>query len=158
MKKALKITVIFLAMAFVLIQFDRPARTNPATIQSETLFANVDVPPNVQSILIRSCADCHSHDTNWVWYSNVAPISWGMTDHVKVGREELNFSKWSTYPTDRKLHKLEEICEEVENGEMPHYQYLWLHWDAKLSVEDIKSLCEWSRIENQKLRESENSN
>lgn len=157
-KKALKISLIVLAAGFLLIQFDRPGRTNPVIVQSETLEANTIVPENIRNILTRSCSDCHSNNTDWIWYSNIAPISWGMVDHVDQGRGELNFSLWGTYSKERKNKKLDEICEEVESGEMPHYQYLWLHWDSKLSIDDVKSLCEWTREEARKLNQTENSN
>ena len=153
-KKILKITVIAVAFLFVAIQFYRPARTNPPINEAETLEAATQVPPNIQSILTRSCNDCHTNKTNWTWYSNVAPISWGMVDHVNEGRDELNFSKWTTYSANRKSKKLEEVCEQVESGDMPHYQYLLIHWDPKLSADDIKALCDWSKTESAKISTS----
>lgn len=154
MKKVLKITLIILAIGFIAIQFYRPARTNFPVVEAETLEASTQVPENVQAILKRSCNDCHTNQTDWIWYSNIAPISWGMVDHVDEGRKELNFSKWATFNKDRKLRKLDEICAEVESGEMPHYQYLWLHWDAKPSAEDKKILCDWTKSEAAKLDET----
>jgi Haem-binding domain len=153
MKKLLKITVIILACGFALIQFIRPARTNPIVNQAETLEASTDVPQNVSEMLSRSCSDCHSNNTNWIWYSNIAPISWKIVEHVNEGRQKLNFSIWFTYAADRKKRKFDEICSEVEIGEMPHSQYLWLHWDAKLSENDIESLCEWTKKEAAKISE-----
>ncbi len=150
MKKVLKIVAIVLAIGFIAIQFYRPARINVPIVQAETLEATTRVPENVQNILERSCNDCHTNQTNWVWYSNIAPISWGMVDHVNVARNELNFSKWATYSATRKDKKLDEICEQVESGEMPHYQYLWLHWNAVLSTDDVKILCDWTKSEEAK--------
>ncbi len=72
-------------------------------------------------------------------------MSWGMADHINVGRDELNFSVWGTYSEKRQKRKLEEICEEVEEGNMPHYQYLWLHWDANLSESEKETLCSWTK-------------
>ena len=114
----------------------------------------MNVPSVVSEIFTRSCNDCHTNNTNWTWYSNIAPISWGMVDHVNEGREKLNFSKWSTYNLDRKIRKLDEICEEVKAGQMPHNQYLWLHWDATLTAEDVKQICDWTKIEYEKLSNS----
>ena len=158
MKKIIKIVLILLAAAFIAIQFYRPDRTNPPIVQAETLEATTEVPQDVQSILKRSCNDCHSNNTNYPWYSNIAPISWQVVDHINVGRDELNFSKWGTYKQKKKDHKLEEICEQVESGEMPHNQYLWIHWDANLSKSDIQVLCNWTKSEKLKNRSIDENN
>ncbi len=50
----------------------------------------------------RSCFDCHSNNTNYPWYSKVAPISWYINSHIKKGRKILNFSKWNGYSKDEK--------------------------------------------------------
>lgn len=149
--KYLKIAVIVLAVAFIGIQFYRPDFTNPPVVENENMFAVNQVPENVKTILKRSCADCHSNETVYPWYSQVAPSSWFLADHIEEGRNELNFSKWNTYETRRKDHKLDELCEQVESKEMPLPSYLWIHWDAKLSEEEIKTLCDWSKAERQKF-------
>lgn len=155
MKKVLKILFIVLAIAFISIQFFRPERTNPPVVEAETLKANTKIPENVEAILNRSCKDCHSNETVYPWYSNIAPVSWSVVDHIRVGREKLNFSKWGTYSQRKKERKLEEICEEVEEGEMPHYQYLWVHWDATLTKSDVEVLCEWTKNEKLKLESTD---
>ena len=111
MKKVLKIIAIILFLGFVGLQFMRPERTNPPINESETLESTVEVSNDVQEILKRSCDDCHSNKTVYPWYSNIAPISWSVVDHIRVGRAELNFSKWGTYSKSRQERKLEEICE-----------------------------------------------
>lgn len=148
MKKILKIAVIVLFAVFLAIQFYRPARVNPEINPAEEIAG---VPENVAGILQKSCNDCHTNNTNWRWYSNVAPVSWEMVEHVEKGREELNFSIWNTYTAKRKDHKLDEICEQIETKEMPLPSYLRVHWDAELNAEEIKTLCDWAKIERQKL-------
>ncbi|MGI8668664.1 MAG: heme-binding domain-containing protein [Aridibacter sp.] len=157
MKKILKVIAILIFIGFVGIQFIRPNRTNPPINEAETLEATTYVPENIEAIFNRSCNDCHSNKTVYPWYSNVAPISWKLVEHIEEGRDEMNFSKWGTYSKERKQRKLEKICEEVEAGEMPHNQYLWLHWDAKLSDEQIKILCNWTKNEMEKIEKSKNS-
>ncbi len=144
-KKILKIAVIAAIVGFAAIQFWRPDRTNASIDPKNTLEAHLEVPQNVSAILERSCNDCHSDKTVWPWYSNVAPMSWGVADHVHEGRKELNFSVWGTYKDRRKNHKLKEVCEQVEKREMPHNQYLWLHSEATLTDSDVKTLCDWSK-------------
>jgi Haem-binding domain len=149
-KRALKILRWFgLAVVVVLIglQFVRPSRTNPAVDQTQTIHARLQVNPQVAAILDRSCQDCHSNTTRWPWYSNVAPVSWFVIDHVNHGRSHLNLSEWGSLDNRQAGKKLEEICEEVEDGAMPLESYTRIHWDAKLSPEDVKTLCEWTAAE-----------
>ncbi len=151
MKKFLKIAVIVVIVAFIAIQFYRPGKVNPPVNAAERLEATTQVPENVQAILKRSCNDCHSNETVYPWYSNVAPFSWLLANHIEEGRREMNFSVWNTYNARRKRKKLEETCEQVTMGEMPHNQYLWIHRDAVLSEDDKKVLCDWTQTEMAKL-------
>jgi Haem-binding domain len=144
MKKWLKRVAIVLLLAFVVIQFWRPDRTNPPVDPSRTIQATMPVPPQVDAILQRSCNDCHSNNSVWPWYSNVAPMSWRVAEHIHEGREHLNFSEWASYPPNDAAHLLEEICEETEEGNMPLWDYLLAHPKAKLSNADVRTLCEWA--------------
>ena len=155
MKKALKIIVLILFLAFVGIQFVRPARVNKPIASEQTLETNAQVPEDIQRIFQKSCNDCHTNQTNWRWYSEIAPMSWGMVEHVEEGRTELNFSEWASYETPRKRRKLDEICEQVQTKEMPLNQYVWVHWDAKLSDAEIKSVCDWTEAERARLEKEE---
>ena len=154
MKKTLKIIAIVLFIAFIAIQFNRPDRTAPPIVESETLEASTRVPEEVEQILIKTCNDCHTNKTNYPWYSQIAPASLFLASHVDEGRRELNFSIWNTYETRRKRRKLDEICEQVTERYMPLPSYLWIHWDAKLSDENIKILCDWAEQEKAKLTEA----
>jgi len=152
MKKALKIIVLILFLAFVVAQFFRPNRTAPFDVPAETLEASTAVPAEVGAILSRSCVDCHSNRTSYPWYSNVSPVSWFLQNHIDVGRNELNISVWNTYPTKKKIRKLDKICEEVSNGEMPLPSYLWIHWDASMQPGDTDKLCGWTEAEKARLQ------
>lgn len=151
MKKVWKWIGIILVVAFIGIQFYRPARTNPISDERQSLFAGASVPADVQAILQRSCNDCHSNQTKWPWYSHIAPVSWFLVDHVNDGRAELSFSDWGTYPPKKAGHKLEEICELVEKGEMPLESYLIMHRDAALTEGDKQVICNWAKQERAKL-------
>jgi hypothetical protein len=153
MKKALKIVALILFVGFVVIQFIRPDLTNPPVVASETIESSMQIPENVQKILTTSCKDCHSNETNYPLYSKIQPSGWFLKDHIDEGRSNLNFSVWNTYETRKKKRKLEEICEQVEIKEMPLPSYLWIHWDAKLSESDTKTLCDWAKAESAKIPE-----
>lgn len=139
----------YAAITFVVIgigsQFIRPARTNPPTDPSATMGARMSVPADVSAILARGCRDCHSNETRWPWYSNVAPLSWWVIDHVNHGRSHFNYSAWAKYPPDEAAKLLEGSCELTQKSAMPLPSYLWMHPDARLSPSDVAVLCAWTR-------------
>lgn len=145
--KWLKRILLVLALLFVVAQFFRPTFANPPIVEAKVLHA----PANVQAILDRSCADCHSSHTVYPWYSRISPVSWWLAGHIKDGRRELNFDEAGGYTEKRTLRKMTEICEQVEKGEMPLKSYLPLHPAAKLSDADKKTLCDWTRSEKQRI-------
>ncbi len=153
MKKTLKVFTVVLFVAFIALQFYRPDRIAPPVVEAETLEASTQVPENVEQILTRSCNDCHTHKTNYPWYSQIAPASLFLANHVADGRLSLNLSVWNTYETKRKRRKLDQICEQISEKEMPLPSYLWIHWDAKLSDADVKTLCDWTDKEKARLAE-----
>lgn len=151
MKKALKVTAIVLFAVFIAIQFYRPDFSNPQGVAGQALEETTQVPDAVENIVKRSCNACHSSSTEYPWYSRIAPSSWFLASHIRDGRKLLNFSEWGTYETLRKRRKLEKICEQVKTREMPLPSYLWIHWSAKLSDDEIKTLCDWSESEKTRL-------
>jgi hypothetical protein len=151
MKKIFRWVLIILVCAFVVIQFIRPARTNPAVNPQQTIEANLQVSPQVAAIFDRSCNDCHSNKTVWPWYTNVAPVSWLLTNHVNEGRHNMNLSEWGSYDKDKQSRRLRDMCEQVQDGEMPLSTYTPLHPSAKLSAEDVKTICDWGNSERQRL-------
>lgn len=144
LKTVLKVLAVVIVAAFVVIQFFAIDKTVPATVQADTLAVAVTVPPNVNAILERSCNDCHTNNTVYPWYSNVQPFGWFLQNHINDGRRHLNMSQFGTYAANRKVKKLEEVCEQVQSREMPLPSYLWIHRDSVLSDADIKVLCDWS--------------
>jgi len=136
---------------FVVSQFFGPAKTNPARYSSQSIKSRLQVTPQVAAILDRSCNDCHSNETRWPWYSNVAPVSWFVIDHVDEGRQNLNFSEWSRYTQRDVDGMLKQICQEVKAGAMPLSSYTPLHPGSKLSAEDVKILCDWTSAERARI-------
>ena len=130
---------ILLGMLFnlVAIQFVPPDRLNPPV--------EVEVPAlaDVRVILRRACYDCHSNETVWPWYSQVAPFSWLVARDVRKGREELNFSTWNRIAAKQQVKKLKESWKEVAKGDMPPWFYVTFHSDATLSEEDRTALRNW---------------
>ena len=159
MKKFIKIVFIFLIIAFVVIQFFRPDRTTTTVYGENHITKKLNVPDNVHQIFKRSCFDCHSDHTTWPWYTNIAPASWLVAKDVSNGRTKMNFSEWGKIPESKREARLEAICEEIKEGEMPLKEYLYLHGDAKLSQQEKDLLCSWVEAELKKIEESgENDN
>jgi len=84
--------------------------------------------PRTREIFMRVCKNCHSNETEWPWYSNIAPSSWLVQYDVNEGRSEFNISEWG-----RAKNKGDEAAQEVREGDMPPWYYLPLHPEARLS-------------------------
>jgi hypothetical protein len=152
-RKALKLMAIVLVICFAAAQFVTERRTNPPSDPSRGMDKIVNVPPDVRAILTRACADCHSNQTRWPWYSYVAPTSWFVVGHVDNGRRRINFSAWvrpGHEPVDS-IDRLKAMCREVQNGGMPLTSYKLIHWSSWLSADDVKQLCDWSTEEQKRL-------
>ena len=143
LKKILKRTFQILLVAFIVIQFFRPAKNNSEGISSNDISKIYAIPADVQSILKTSCYDCHSNNTVYPWYAEIQPAAWWLADHVKEGKKELNFSEFASYKISRQYRKLEEINKEIKEGEMPLELYLWIHKNSKLRDEQKLILANW---------------
>jgi len=141
--KILKKIAVLALFALIILQFFGPEKNVGDVTDLEPFLTETNPPASVQKILKTACYDCHSSNTRYPWYSNIEPVSYWMDGHVKHGKDELNFSEWSTYSAKRKDHKLEEILEEVEEGHMPISSYRWIHADAVLTEAQIKELEDW---------------
>jgi hypothetical protein len=93
--------------------------------------------PATRDLVASACFDCHSNETSWPWYSNIAPLSWYIQHDVNEGRSVLNFSEW-----DRPQRQAGEIAEVVQEGEMPPSYYKFLHPSARLSSEEKQALIQ----------------
>jgi len=120
---------------FVLIQFIPYGKdhTNPPVV-SEPKWDTKET----KKLFNRACGDCHSHETKWPWYSNVAPLSWSVYHHVTEGREHFNVSAWG----HQKKNEGKDAAEEVEEGEMPLKSYLLAHPEAWLSDNEKETLIQ----------------
>ena len=144
---------IALAAGVMVAQFIRPARTNPQFTSAQTIEGMIEVPRDVEVTLTRACADCHSNQTRWPWYSRVAPASWFVIDHVNHGRRFINLSTWvrpGHEPQDS-IDRLKAMCREVQKGEMPLTSYELIHWHSRIYADDATRICEWSETERRRL-------
>jgi len=120
----------------ILIQFIRPDFTNAKVDDAVALNANQEV----LSVLKTSCYDCHSHETKYPWYYNVAPLSWMMSSNIDAGRQALDFSNWENIDTEVRLERLKRAKKLVNNEMMPKSEYLMMHKNAVLDKEKKETL------------------
>lgn len=138
---------IGIALLVILIgmQFYRPEK-NLSTGDFVAAFETETQPgAEVGQILKTTCYDCHSSHTIYPWYNNIAPVSYWLDHHIEEGKEHLDFSDWANYSAKKKDHKLEELIEKVEEGEMPLKEYTWTHAEARLTDDQKKALMEWAK-------------
>ena len=102
------------------------------------------MPAEVDAILKSSCYDCHSNNTHYPWYANIQPVAWWLADHVNEGKREINFNEFLTYKPKKAHHKMEEVAEMVNEGEMPLQSYTIVHRDASLSDAQRKLVADWA--------------
>jgi hypothetical protein len=124
--------LISLGVLLVAIQFVPYGRahTNPA-VRAEPTWDS----PRTRELAVRACYDCHSNETVWPWYSNMAPSSWLLQYDVDKGRREVNYSEW-----DRPQEEASESAETVQKGTMPPWYYVQLHPAAGLSPAEREAL------------------
>jgi hypothetical protein len=139
MKRKILIGIIILSAVtvgvFALIQLVPYGRdhTNPPMVVEPDWDS-----PNTRQLAVRACFDCHSNETIWPWYSNIAPFSWLVQYDVNQGREKFNFSDWRNNP----LAEADELAAVIREGEMPPAQYLLLHPEARLTDAEKSSFIE----------------
>ena len=139
-RKLVRLTPILFGSIFIGMQFVPTPAVSKAPAPRPHTAEMID--PQIGKILNRSCQDCHSNRTAWPWYSHVAPVSWVISKHVIEGREVLDFSDWATQPPSEGERML--ICAAVSEGTMPLPDYTAIHRKAKLSKQDVKSICDWA--------------
>jgi hypothetical protein len=141
--KFFRFLILVLVSGLVGVQF-KPASLNQNTVVLSTDFTKTfKVPENVQILLKKSCYDCHSNNTNYPWYNKVQPLSWVLENHIKEGKEELNFSEFGVYSKRRQKSKLKSILNQIKDDEMPLSSYTLIHRESRLTISDKKEVITW---------------
>jgi len=128
MKSKIILFIVIVIIAIQFIPYGRDHKNPP--VASEPTWDS----PKTREIFYRACGDCHSNETKWPGYSNVAPISWLVQYDVDQGRKEFNVSMWGV----QKENEGDESAETIEKGEMPPWFYLISHPEAKLTEHETK--------------------
>ncbi|EDM43157.1 hypothetical protein SCB49_11799 [unidentified eubacterium SCB49] len=135
-------------VAFVFMQFIRPDKNESGYETVKVFETETNVNGTLATLLKTKCYDCHSNQTVYPWYAEIAPASYWLSDHINDGKKHFNVSVWSSYSAEKKDHKLDEFIEMIEEGEMPLDSYTWLHGD--ITNDEKEMLINWAQI--QRLR------
>ena len=137
MRRAPVIALVLLAALVGAAQLIPVRRTNPPVV------APLHAPADIEAVLERCCADCHTNETRWPWYSHVAPVSWLVSRDVRVGRDNLDFSYWGQLPISDQRQLAKSIVREVAAGTMPFWPYRILHPQTRVAPAEVQRLGQW---------------
>lgn len=146
--EALKWAVVILGAlvtAAAATQCARPNHTTSTADPSHTIRAQLAASNGLDSVLERACGDCHSNTMAPGWYTRVPPFSAVMARGASEGRKAVNFAEWSAYSPEQRRAFLVASCTDAKDGRMPMSAYLRLRPDAKLSPQDVETICGASR-------------
>lgn len=134
MKKWIVRLLIAAVVVFALIQLIPFGHdhTNPPTV-SEPNWSS----PQARALAKEHCFQCHSNETEWPWYSNIAPGSWLIAMDVTEGRRKFNFSDWKNNPGE-----IDEMAEVIQSGEMPPIQYWVFHPNSRMNDQQKQELIQ----------------
>ena len=92
--------------------------------------------PRTRELAVRACFDCHSNETRWPWYADLAPFSWVVQSDVENARSVINFSAW-----DLGYELASYSGESVLTRTMPPSKYRMAHPEADLTRQEIVDLA-----------------
>jgi cytochrome c len=121
------------------------SRIEPRPVLGQELPEHAAVPPAVREMLSAKCADCHSAQTRAPIYARFAPASWLMERDILQARKAMNLSEWEKYPAEKQEALKAEIVMQAKSHAMPPAQYRIVHWNARITDNDIQALTQWAR-------------
>ncbi|WP_262149700.1 heme-binding domain-containing protein [Chryseobacterium foetidum] len=132
MKTAKKV-FFWILVGFALIQFIPIDKVNKPVDQKLNFVTVQNTPAEVAVLIKNACYDCHSDETVYPKYAQIAPVSWSIKSHVNDGRRHLNFSVWKSYNSDLKKSMLQKSVQTIQNKTMPLPGYSVYHDEANLT-------------------------
>src|SRR5262245_20728451 len=145
MRRGLTQAVVVFAIVFAAAQLVRPDRTIPTTDPSSTIRAHLGDTSQLPALLDRPYNECHSNNTIWPSYAQLAPLSWVLARAVAEGRSAVNYSEWGGYSPSQQRTLLAASCDDASTGRMPGSAWTLLHPEARLSSQDIETICAAAR-------------
>ena len=136
----LKRILLFTSGLLLMAQFIQPDRSVPVLDPSNDMLAVTNAPTDIQGLIAGACYDCHSYKTNYPWYGWITPVNFIVQNHIKEGREVLNYSVWDKYVGTEAAG---ESGETVQEGEMPPGYYRFMHGHGDLTAAQRQQLITW---------------
>jgi hypothetical protein len=135
-RRGLLVTAAVAAVTLALMQLVPYRVDNPPVKQEPTWDST-----RTRALAVAACFDCHSNETRTLWFEDIAPLSWWITNHVDEGRKAVNFSECVRGAGEN------DSSESVRRGSMPpgYYTWLGLHPSAELSAQERKDLADGLR-------------
>lgn len=144
MKRRFKIAAWFAFVLFAAIQLYQPALNKDGGKTYETDFLKAyNAPAAIGQLFKASCYDCHSNNTNYLWYDHIQPVRLLVENHIREAKDELNFNEWSNYSKRKQERLLASVSKQIATKKMPLPSYVWMHKDAALTDADIKKMTDW---------------
>lgn len=134
-----RVFYVLLAL-FAVSQFIRPDRSVPAHDPATDMLTMTNAREDVRTAVRGACYDCHSYETDYPWYAAITPVNFIMQDHIREGREHLNFSRWDTYATSKDASECGEV---LQKDEMPPGYYQLMHGHGRLDAAQKQRLIAW---------------
>jgi hypothetical protein len=131
--KVILLTLGWIGGVFALMQLVPYGRThsNPPVIQEPRWDS-----PRTRALAVRACFNCHSNETKWPWYANLAPLSWVVEFDVNAARSVINFSEWNR-PYDLAPYSTQSVM----TDSMPTLKYRMAHPEANLNAQETRELA-----------------
>jgi len=146
-----RFVLLVILLTVVGIQFYPTGLDRAPADPSQALEASLQPAPEVAGMLARACNDCHGIVRQWPWYASVAPVSWLLAHDMSEAKEKVDLAHWAQYPPQTQARLLADMCEEVQKGEMPLKQYLWMHREARFTPGEVQLFCAWTDREQARL-------
>jgi Haem-binding domain len=140
--RRMAVSILFLSLTLVAGCSSGGANSTSAMTATSSTSEAVTSDARVNEMLETSCYDCHS-DNSPAWNARFAPSYW----FAGSARNDLNFSQWPSYDTNRKAAEARAIANTVSKGAMPPGDYTFFRPSAKLSAEDKDLLTQWASKE-----------
>ncbi|KFF09517.1 heme-binding domain-containing protein [Chryseobacterium luteum] len=131
--KTVKKILFWALVVFALIQFIPVDKVNQPVNPAVNFVDAKKTPEKIGNLIKGACYDCHSNETVYPKYAQIAPVSWSIKSHVNEGREHLNFSVWGNYNKELKESMLSKSIQTVQSKAMPMPGYIVYHKKANLT-------------------------
>jgi hypothetical protein len=126
-----KVLTVVLVVLILIQLIPGPSHQNPPVTGTPKWDS-----PRTEELFKRTCANCHSNETVWPWYSTIAPLSWIINLDINVGRSKFNVSEWGRPGKNDG----DEAAGELRKGKMPPWFYMPAHPEAKLTAAEKDEL------------------